>query len=192
MCDRLSDLEKTRTGWNSVKHYSGYSITQYILLHFENNLHDAFTRLSDWDTAALLSAALCSRALRSASDCRALVKRRRKAESVVIRWKEKKRKTEKKERHLVEFMDPQQSVGGLDESVLLCGRWFGSGNKCGHSQTFRLIGSYCCCTVRSVFISRSHLTWIPLDLNHWGGMENTFLQSDNRTTGLFVAFHLGA
>lgn len=39
----------------------------------------------------------------------------------------------------MEIVDSQKSVGGPDESVLLCGRWLGIGNKCGHSQTFRPI-----------------------------------------------------
>lgn len=46
----------------------------------------------------------------------------------------------------MEIVDSQKSVGGPCESVLLCGRWFGTGNKCGHSQTFRLIKGDCYCT----------------------------------------------
>lgn len=40
----------------------------------------------------------------------------------------------------------KESAGGSDESVLLCGRWFGIGNKCGRRQTISLIRRNCCCT----------------------------------------------
>lgn len=39
----------------------------------------------------------------------------------------------------MKIMKSQKSVGGSDESVLLCGRWFGIGKKCGHSQIFKLL-----------------------------------------------------
>lgn len=39
----------------------------------------------------------------------------------------------------MEIMHSQKNAGGPDESVLLCGRWFGSGSKCGHSKTLNLI-----------------------------------------------------
>ena len=74
------------------------------------------------------------------------------------------------------------SVGvGPDESVLLCGRWFGTGNKCGHSQTFRPIERDCCCT-RCILnegkiqapLSRSRMKCIPTNVSalEWGG-KNT-------------------
>lgn len=74
------------------------------------------------------------------------------------------------------------SVGvGPDESVLLCGRWFGTGNKCGHSQTFRPIERDCCRT-RCILnegkiqaaLSRSRMKCIPTNVSalEWGG-KNT-------------------
>lgn len=74
------------------------------------------------------------------------------------------------------------SVGvGPDESVLLCGRWFGTGNKCGHSQTFRPIERDCCRT-RCILnegkiqaaLSRSRMKCIPTNVSalEWGGEKH--------------------
>lgn len=71
---------------------------------------------------ALLSATFCAHILRSVLDS-AMQSHSEilgKVQYMVIR---------QKRRYLVEIMDSQKSVGGPDESVLLRGRWFGTGNK---------------------------------------------------------------
>lgn len=112
---------------------------------------------------------------------------------MVIRWKK---------RYLVEIVDSQKSVGGPCESVLLCGRWFGTGNKCGHSQTFRLIKRDCCCTRcilnegnKSAFIwvwrwNEFLLTWMLRVKKESTLFEETNLENNRNVLVLVCECHL--